>query len=548
MSATLTQMGPFLMADALFTGHLGPVRKACRLNENGVEFLTVQCIDSALTVQDDFVYRLSHAIEIAVKNPRQGLAVPHELGVVGRQYFVAGEYPEGPTLNRILGRCETLGCGVPVSAAVGLAIRALDIVVDIDGQSGRIWYGQLDLDNVYLNPDGSLSLGWDGIRCADTSSDRDWCASLLDMTEQIIQMLGRLAVASDETDVPDALSDWLRDALSPARRQRHPQEIVASLKTLHLNTKDALQPILDLFSREFAVLNARQQRLQDDIESMPEGTRRRIAKSGAQTLVNHGRQRQIVPASAGRASGRSHVLYEGEMGPLDCARLLYRYSVAGVSGRLELDGSRGHSALQFRRGRLVDIQSTLPDASLREWAIKHELIDRHTLRQNIGSQSTDPGQILRAVVEHGSVGHHQVLQSFEAYANAMIHTLLAESLAQYHFFSDTTEFPFGFGPGQDLPALIAHSLMSTLDQDSIDHFLGPYSHTEISRIQNSLLRLEDLRLSTRQLRAWNAIQEGLPLQETRMRLTAIPGVTHGFAGRIITVLERLDFGRFERTT
>ena len=347
MSAALTQMGPYLMSETLFNGQLGPIRKACRLDTEGAEFLTVQCIDTTLTAHDTFVHTLSQAVERAVKHPRNGMACPHELGVVGRQYFVAGDYPEGPTLNRILARCETLGSGVPIESALELTIRALEIVAHLHAQSKDIWHGHLDLDNIYLSDDGTLSLGWDGIRIAENPADRDWGQAILTFTDQLVQMLGRLAVASEDPDVPDRLSDWLRDALSPAGREKTPAVVQASLRSLGLASSGAMKPILDLFSREFAVINARQRHLKAEVESLPEGARRRIALTTSQTLVNYGRERRLTQVHSRPFTKRSDVLYEGEMGPMDCPCLLYRYSAAGVSGRLELDGPRGHTAIRF---------------------------------------------------------------------------------------------------------------------------------------------------------------------------------------------------------
>ena len=71
-------------------------------------------------------------------------------------------------------RCETLGSGVPIESALELTIRALEIVAHLHAQSKDIWHGHLDLDNIYLSDDGTLSLGWDGIRIAENPADRDW--------------------------------------------------------------------------------------------------------------------------------------------------------------------------------------------------------------------------------------------------------------------------------------------------------------------------------------------------------------------------------------
>ena len=250
-------------------------------------------------------------------------------------------------------------------------------------------------------------------------------------------MLGRLAVASEDPDVPDRLSDWLRDALSPAGREKTPAVVQASLRSLGLASSGAMKPILDLFSREFAVINARQRHLKAG-ESLPEGARRRIALTTSQTLVNYGRERRLTQVHSRPFTKRSDVLYEGEMGPMDCPRLLYRYSAAGVSGRLELDGPRGHTAIRFRRGRIIAVSSTLPELSLKQWVVTAGLIDAHALTQSIKTHETAPDILLKAIVEQGVCGHHQVLERFESYSEKVIQTLVGESLDHYFFLTPAT--------------------------------------------------------------------------------------------------------------
>ena len=104
----------------------------------------------------------------------------------------------------------------------------------------------------------------------------------------------------------------------------------------------------------------------------------------------------------------------------------------------------------------------------------------------------------------------------------VIQTLVGESLDQYHFFFDASDGAFGFGPGKAVTVIVADAVMNLVDQDTIDHFLGPHGDTQIRRLNNGLITIEELRLSTRQLRAWNAVQEGPRLQEARMRLTGLP--------------------------
>jgi hypothetical protein len=72
------------------------------------------------------------------------------------------------------------------------------------------------------------------------------------------------------------------------------------------------------------------------------------------------------------------------------------------------------------------------------------------------------------------------------------------------------------------------------------HFDGR-EHLAFYRCDHKLISPEDLQLSTKQLRIWNAVAHGLPIAEQLGRVLSIPGVDEADAYQVLFLMERLDF-------
>jgi len=552
MTIGLRQFGCFLLVEVVQEGSSGPIWRAVRLGESGIEHLQVQLLKTSLTASESFVENLSEAVKRAVGHPRESTAAVYELGVVGREYYLAGAITKGQPYQRLLDRCDALSLKPPISLLNHIAVQSLMAIDEAFGEGpSTAWVGSSDTGSIWINYDCTVQLGWDALTTFEPNQIDDWLALRAQKITEIVEVLGTALVKAGQGapggGVSQEMSLWLRDALSAGETKMTPAALAEGLRAVAdpLSDEDATL-FGSVFSREQAVERAKERSLIQQLEAMPHGARKVIARANSQIIVNHRRVARTVDlAHVPVAETPMNALYHGDLSHLDMARLLYRYALAKVNGKLEIQGEPGLVTMNWKDGALLRLRSHAPGHTIIDFMVGKGLVDAETLAEQGLHSDADEGALIQTIVGRGQIGHHELFEAMQTYAQQNLMALLDRSQAAYVFTGESMDTRFSFAPEAPITAIMNEALMSRVTDHRIDAFLAPHDKAILVRLEHRTLPFGDLRLTTRQLRVWNAVTTGLTLSEQLLRLTAIPGVNRSFAARMVTLMERLDFLEFQ---
>ena len=548
----LRQFGRFLLIEEMGDGRFGKIWRAVRMETQGVEHLFLQKLAVGLTKSETFVQDLASAVQAAVDAPRDAQCPVFELGVVGPQHYLAGRLPEGQTLQRFLDRCATLNLPVPAALIVDIAIQCLKVLAPLGhDRASPTWFGAFELDNLWLGYDGRVSLGWDGLALLGSNRASSPQVFAQRGAARVVDMLGNALVggrpSAAASALPTGLSEWLRTALGTAENTVDVNALIVDLETLTPSMRDEDRRFVEtVFSRDRAVDAARADSANRQIKAMPMGARKVIARAAAQVLINHQRERAVVKVEhVPDVTPPSDALFHGDLKGLDVSRLLYRYAVARVNGRLDVQGPPGTVSIEWQDGQVRRVRAVARGQCLKTFIIGKEIATKEELSEVGATTWHNEGSLVQTIVQTGRVGHHEVLEAFQAYCRQTLTDLVGRERGAYVFVGEAGEASFSYGPTTSLYAIINEGLMSRVSADRFTAFIRPKLGHRLQRMTHHHITTGDLRLTTRQLRVWNAVESGSTVDGQLLRLTAIPGVDRDYACRVLTMMERMDFVRFD---
>ena len=78
-------------------------------------------------------------------------------------------------------------------------------------------------------------------------------------------------------------------------------------------------------------------------------------------------------------------------------------------------------------------------------------------------------------------------------------------------------------------------------------FFETHRYAKLERRQHKLIELSDVRITTRQLKVWHSLTNGLQLEDQVNRLVAFSNLERDYIIRTMVMLERFDFLSFSET-
>ena len=365
MTPQMRQFGRFLLFEKLGRSPHGTLWRGVRAWPDGVEPVCVEQLDTTMTHHQGYIDRLVSCAQILVEQRGAAFCALDELGMVDRQYFMAGLLPDGQRLDHVLQRCEALNMPFPAGIAVTITVKRLQLAarqLNLELNEDCV-VRSMDTTNTWLSYDGVLSLGWSAPSMLAADARRERTQWTTEVISSIIQELGQALViggpGSNGGGIPKSLSEWLRDALSsgPATNEADVTSLQTTLQSAWgkpLVDEQAIGIFLtEIFQREISVMRARTQTESCQLSAIPENARARIANADAHNIVNRTRAPEIQQVIAVADSETSGPLYTGKIEHIDLPRLLYRYSVSKVSGRLYLQQRSQRYNIDWRNGRMV---------------------------------------------------------------------------------------------------------------------------------------------------------------------------------------------------
>ena len=549
MTPQMRQFGRFLLFDKLGRSPHGVLWRGVRMWPEGVEPVCVEQLDTSMTHHQGHIERLVACAQALAEQRDPAYCAFDELGMVGRQYFVAGLLPEGQRLDHIIGRCEALDISMPLGVAVGITLKRLELVdrqLSKDRNQDGVVRPVLS-DNVWVSYEGGLSLGWSAPTLLDheTASERRIWAS--ETITSIVQDLGQILVLGRSRSaeaIPMGLSEWLRNALvsTPSAAEGGPTALAMTLRSAWndeaASAEDVAKFIESVFQRELSVLQARTNSETRQLSSMPEGARAIIARSESQNIVNRTRAPQIQQVIAVDEGEDEPPIYTGDINTIDLPRLLYRYAVTKVNGRLYLQQKTSRYTIDWRNGRVVRVTASAP-YDLLSFLNRRDILPTDAAQKMNLNRRSNEADIVRAIVDDARASHSDILSALETYARITILSLFKIRQFTYAFTDCDVTPTFPFGPAE-LCMLLNEGVSAHTGAVQIEGFISAHHRYLIQRRSHAHIEVADLHLTTKQLRLWNAVRSGLTVAAQMTVWIAIPGINHDTASRLIVLLERLD--------
>ena len=271
---------------------------------------------------------------------------------------------------------------------------------------------------------------------------------------------------------------------------------------------------------------------------MPEGARAIIARTDTQTIVNRTRAPDIQQLISLTDADDEAPLYTGEIGTVELPRLLYRYAVSRVSGRLHLQQRSTRCTIEWRDGRIVRVSSAAPHDLLGFLDTRGLLPSEEAKKLNLPSNPSE-AKLVRIIVDSGRAGHGEVLAALETYARTSILALFKVREFNYAFSGSRPQPVFPFGPAE-LYMLLNEGVSAHAGAVQIEAFISAHHRHTVQRRSHEHIDVAALHLTTKQLRLWNATRTGLTVAAQMTRWIAIPGINHDTASRLLVLLERVD--------
>lgn len=239
--------------------------------------------------------------------------------------------------------------------------------------------------------------------------------------------------------------------------------------------------------------------------------------------------------------------FSGQFVRVELPRLLYRYAATRATGRMHFETGTKRKEIFWRRGRPEYVTSNLRSELLGEYLVERRLISRARLNEALSSLSDYGGRLGDALLHLKLLTPHDLFSALSAQVKAKLLEIFGWTDGQYAFYrgEHTTAqiVPLELGA---YPLINEGVCRRMALHDIKAHFDG-CDHLPLFRLEHRVLTPEQLQLSTKQLRIWNAVGHGAPIIEQFGRLISIPGVDEADVYQVLFLMERLDFATFDES-
>ena len=281
---------------------------------------------------------------------------------------------------------------------------------------------------------------------------------------------------------------------------------------------------------------------------MPPGARRVVSQNKVQVLARTPKlPRHYQLPHRESITPPKNILFQGDAGGLDLIRLLYRYAVKKVSGTLQLHGPDGRIDITWSKGRIVRIVGYGSDRSVGAYIARVGLVDAEILETAELLGEIDVDKVVQGVVALGRIGYMTLLETLQDYAAELLSQIALRGVGRYFFTTDAAPVRFAYEPSRPLFQLLNESVTTCGTGEHVVDFFEVYRDAKLERRQHNFVDLSELRITTRQLKIWHSLTNGLQGEDQVNRLVAFSNLERNYIIRTIVMLERFDFLSFSDT-
>jgi len=248
-------------------------------------------------------------------------------------------------------------------------------------------------------------------------------------------------------------------------------------------------------------------------------------------------------AVSGGATARPD--FGGTFDRRDLPRILYRYAVCRSTGRMTLETGHKRKEIFWRRGRPEYVTSNLRSELLGEYLVDRRLVPRARLNEALNALSDHGGRLGDALVHLNLLTPHDLFDALSSQVKAKLLEVFSWPSGQYAFYRGE------YTTAQIVPlelgayALVNEGVCRRMALDDLKAHFDGRERQPFLRLDHKRISPEDLQLSTKQLRIWNAVTHGLSLAEQLGRVLSIPGVDEADAYQVLFLMERMDFAQVD---
>ena len=530
-------------------GRHGPIWDAVRVRDDRFESVCVQQLSGIYGNRPSLVRDMIDSVEAASTMTPPSACQLYEFGQIGRNYYISGQIPEAWTLSYLTQRFRAQEKTLGIALLGHFAAQSLRVLDTCHSLVEKAWLLRYEPDNIWVGDTGAIQLGWDQLRVVPVDSNEahsGLVASVNRIATWLSDALRLQANTAASERVPEPLSEWFRDALRYERSVATPAELAVRLeKSLaHLERHN----LDDILEAERSLRSVEVDSSLEALRAMPPGARRVVAHNQVQILA----QTRIRPVEyklphRELVTPPKNVLFQGDIGGLELVRLLYRYAAKKVSGALQLHGPDGRIDIVWSTGRMVRIVGHGAELSVGQYIARVGLVDTEVLKTAELLYEPDVDKVVQGIVALGRIGYVTLLETLQDYAAELLSQIAFRHVGRYFFTNDDVFVRFAYEPSRPLYQLLNESVTSRGSGEHVMAFFETHRYAKLERRQHKLIELSDVRITTRQLKVWHSLTNGLQLEDQVNRLVAFSNLERDYIIRTMVMLERFDFLSFSET-
>ncbi len=236
--------------------------------------------------------------------------------------------------------------------------------------------------------------------------------------------------------------------------------------------------------------------------------------------------------------------YEGELGEVPFARILARLHRSSATGRLYVQQESVDKSIFLRDGEPILVESNRKEELLGSFLLRKERITQAQLDEALDRLSEWGGRLGDALVAIGALEAHDI---FELLAEQMRDKLLdvfTWARGHYGYYENHEPDTMGYPLGLDTYSTIVQACREHIPIELIERYYRGRTNVPIYRPEEEPLALEQLKLSSRELRVLTQMSQGTTLDKV---MNATDDDRHDVVLRTVYLLHQVEVLKFETT-
>ncbi|MBU1431649.1 serine/threonine protein kinase [Myxococcota bacterium] len=236
--------------------------------------------------------------------------------------------------------------------------------------------------------------------------------------------------------------------------------------------------------------------------------------------------------------------FSGAFDRFDLPRLLYRYAVFKVTGRMEITHDGYKKEIFWRSGRPEFITSNIKSELLGEFLIQQGVLTRASLNMALERLGDFGGHLGDVLMHLSLISARSLFEHLSLQLELKLYELFTWPKGAYSFFKG------GFNHAQVVPfdrdalALIFEGTRRAFSFEDLEGFFRARWDKPMLKRAHKILKLENLPLKPVDYRVWELIVHRKPFSQQIHHLLLAQGATEAQIYTLLFFMERLDFLSF----